>query len=66
VTINDLVLGVLIARGSRPPDQCPAMDAAGDGVSNDDLVTALGRALYGCPSKTAAGSTGMGALVTGY
>lgn len=49
VTVADLVLGVSIALGSAPLDQCPAFDTNGDHlVSVSELIAAVNSALQGC------------------
>ena len=49
LTVNELVVGVLIALGEVPVDQCPALDVNGDGVvSITELVFAVNQALAGC------------------
>ena len=51
VAINELVLGVLVALGEAPPDECPAFPACAVGpVCIADLVGAVGHALDGCPA----------------
>ncbi|MBX3026911.1 hypothetical protein KF840_18545 [bacterium] len=49
VTIEELILAVGIALGSRPVGDCRAVDASGDGrVTIDELIAAVGAALAGC------------------
>ena len=49
VTIDELLTGVGIALGYRPPRDCPAIDFDADGaVSVDELVRAVGHALLSC------------------
>jgi ELWxxDGT repeat protein len=49
VTIDDLIQAVAIALGSRPVEDCSAVDGGGDGrVTIDELIAAVGVALVGC------------------
>ncbi len=49
ITIDELVLGVNIALGNRPVDDCPAFDGNSDGlVTINELITAVGAAVSGC------------------
>jgi hypothetical protein len=49
VTVDELVMGVAIALGTRSPDDCLAFDATDDGrVTVDELVLAVDAALNGC------------------
>lgn len=49
VTVDELVLGVGIAGGTFPLDDCPAFDADdGGGVTVDELVAGVGNAIRGC------------------
>jgi hypothetical protein len=49
VTVDELVLGVMIALGDTLPDECPPFDFTGDGsVTVDELVQAVSAALEGC------------------
>ena len=51
VTVDELIKGVNIARGTATVDTCQAMDANGDGaVTIDELIAAVNRALNGCAS----------------
>ena len=53
VSVNELVLGVDIALGSRPLSDCQAFDADGSGtVMLNELVQAVNHALGGCPAAT--------------
>lgn len=50
VSIDELVLSVGIALGSRPVTACSAVDADGnERVAINELIAAVGRALDGCP-----------------
>ncbi|MBX3024528.1 hypothetical protein KF840_06420 [bacterium] len=49
VSVADLIVGVNIALGNQPVDNCPAFDVNGDGmVSISELIQAVGNALDGC------------------
>ncbi len=51
VAVNELVLGVTIALGTRPIGDCPVFDGDGSAaVEVYELVGAVGNALAGCPS----------------
>ena len=51
VAINELILGVNIALGSRPIADCPAFDCQGNGmVGINCLIQAVNNALDGCPT----------------
>lgn len=53
VTVDEVVFGVNIALGSAQLDACPAFDADGnDAVTVDELITAIGFALTGCPAAS--------------
>ena len=53
VSIDELVVLVTVALGSRPPSACTAGDANGDGtVRVSELVGAVKAALDGCPVPT--------------
>lgn len=50
VTINELVVGVGIALGTIPAQNCPPMDVdQSDSVSINELIQAVSNALRGCP-----------------
>jgi hypothetical protein len=50
VQVDELVIGIRIALGEAPLDDCSAMDSNGDHqVTVDDLLRAVGSALSGCP-----------------
>jgi hypothetical protein len=50
VTIDELILGIVIALGNAATAACPAFDADADGrVSISELVAAVDRALGTCP-----------------
>jgi hypothetical protein len=50
VAINELIIGVNIALGSRPVADCPSFDISGDGsVAINELISAVNAALNGCP-----------------
>ena len=52
VTIEDLIIGVNIALGSRAVSACKAMDSDGGGtVTVDELIRAVDAALNGCPAE---------------
>jgi fibronectin type 3 domain-containing protein len=52
VTVDELLVGVNIALGNAPLDQCRSFDASGDGaVTIDEILTAVNNALNGCPSN---------------
>lgn len=52
VTIGELVMGVRIALGGAPVDQCEAFDCNGNGqVTVNCLITAVNAALAGCGSS---------------
>lgn len=58
VVVNELVLGVSIGLGSAGVEQCRAMDRNDDqAVTVDELVTAVGHALEGCPAPPTATPT---------
>ena len=51
VTIDDMILGILIAQGIEPVSACPAFDPDGSGeVTIADLVQGVDNLLFGCPS----------------
>jgi cysteine-rich repeat protein len=51
VTVHELVLGVNLMQNGGV-DACPSLDANGDGtVHVDELLTAVGFALNGCPTR---------------
>ena len=58
VTINEVIVGVNIALGIMPMENCPAFDSSGDGqVTINELITGVNSALQGCqptgtPTKT--------------
>jgi hypothetical protein len=50
VVVNELVLGVNMALGNTPVQQCPGFDGNDDGrVAVNELVAAVANALNGCP-----------------
>lgn len=50
VTVDEILVMIEIALGTRPVTACPPGDISGDGgISVDELVTAVGLALTGCP-----------------
>ena len=50
VVVNELVVGVNMALGNTPGQQCPAFDVNADGrVAVNELVAAVANALSGCP-----------------
>jgi len=50
VTIDEILLGVNIALGQRPVEDCVAADRDGSGsVTIDEILTAVHAALQGCP-----------------
>jgi hypothetical protein len=50
VAINELIIGVNIALGSRPVSACPIFDAGSDGqVEINELISGVVNALNGCP-----------------
>jgi len=49
VAINELIIGVGIALGSRPPADCPAFQNASGMVDITQLIRAVNFALNGCP-----------------
>jgi hypothetical protein len=50
VTVQEIVIGISIALGTRPIVGCDAFDTDGSGsVTVDELLTALANALDGCP-----------------
>lgn len=54
VTVDELLLGIAIALGLRPPGDCPAFDPDGDGqVVVTDIVGAVNASLVGCPAVPA-------------
>lgn len=51
VTVDEILLGINIALGSRPVDECTAFDRDGNGaVTVDEIVTGVTYALEGCPA----------------
>lgn len=55
VEISELILGVDIVIGMRPPSACAALEHSGGGVDVTQLVTAVTNALMGCvPAATPA------------
>jgi hypothetical protein len=58
VTVDELIRGVNIALGSLPMDNCPALDANGDGqVAINELLIAVYATLNGCPIGPTATAT---------
>ena len=54
VAVNELIVGVNIALGNLPLDECPRFDANGDGqVTIPELIEAVGNALTGCAAGAA-------------
>lgn len=50
VGINELILGVSIALGLQPLEECPAFDPSGNGrVDISELIEAVNNSLGGCP-----------------
>ncbi len=59
VTVDELILGVNIALGTRPLADCPAFDPSGDGeVTINELIAAVNYALTGIPPSTPTGGAG--------
>ncbi len=59
VDIAELVRGVAIALGSRPPDDCANLDGDGNGaVTIDELLRAVRSALDGCAPVERAATSG--------
>lgn len=53
VTINEILIGVNIALGDAPLDECSVFDANGDGtVTVDEIVAAVSNALGQCPGAS--------------
>lgn len=51
VTVDEILLGVNIALGTMPIDQCGTFDSNGDQqVTVDEIITAVNHALNGCPA----------------
>jgi hypothetical protein len=49
VSVADLIVGVNIALGNQPVDNCPAFDVGGDGlVTIGELIQGVNNALNGC------------------
>ena len=49
ITVDEVIVGVNIALGNRPIDDCLSLDPNGDGmVTIDELITAVSNALNGC------------------
>jgi parallel beta-helix repeat protein len=49
ITIDELIVGVNIALGNRPVDDCLSLDPNGDGmVTINELIAAVGNAVNGC------------------
>lgn len=54
VTVDELLVGLNIALGTNPVDDCPAFEATTDGaVTVDELVRGVQNALQGCPAARA-------------
>ncbi|HUI26668.1 MAG TPA: hypothetical protein VL403_11345 [Candidatus Kryptonia bacterium] len=52
--MDELVLGVSIALGNAPVEDCQAFDPNHDNhVDTDELVSAVNNALNGCPKQPA-------------
>jgi len=50
VTIDELVLGVIIALGEQQPSECPGLDQGANGrVEVNELIAAVNNSLTGCP-----------------
>jgi hypothetical protein len=68
VTVDEILIGVNIALGSRPVGDCPSFDANMDGqVTVDEIIQATNNALSGCPADgpEATFPTSLHALRTG-
>jgi hypothetical protein len=51
VTVDELLTLVNIALGSAPESACPAGDTDGrEGIDVSEIITAVNRALQGCPT----------------
>ena len=51
VAINELIIGVNIALGSRPIGDCPEFDANSSGmIEINELIQGVNNALNGCPA----------------
>lgn len=49
VRVDELIVGVSMALGSRAFDSCPAIDAVGDGrIAVNEIIGAVAVALHGC------------------
>jgi hypothetical protein len=58
VAINELIIGVNIALGSRPAADCPSFDSNSNGmVAVNELVQAVNAALQGCEGGAATPTT---------
>lgn len=56
VTIDELILGVNIALGAAPVQECDAIDGDRDGtVTVDEIIGAVNSAVGGCPAGSFAG-----------
>jgi hypothetical protein len=66
VAVNELILGVNIALGSRALDACPSYDANGnDAVGVEELITAVNNALNGCGGGATGSATPTSPPLTG-
>lgn len=65
VDLTELVLGLNVALGRTPLNQCPTFDESGDGgVTIDEVVEAVDASLHGCPEPviTTIAGTGLAGL----